>query len=230
MMNISKQGYLNKTEFVYCQLQIPMQNKFKHNNIISSLIREEEEIFNQIFLNSLKLDLDIHQYEVGNNKRIDSDSTSYMTVWFKNIDRLMSLIPDDIKLENYHLCDVGCGLGLSTIYFKKKYKMKSFSGFDYNEDLTDKAKLISYKLGLKNKIEFEFKNANEKILESKPYLLFMFNPFGINTIQCFIDNNIEVLKSKKSIIIYANDLHVNEIKGYKKINRNDYFNLSVLIF
>ena len=108
--------------------------------------------------------------------------------------------------------------------------MKSFSGFDYNEDLTDKAKLISYKLGLKNKIEFEFKNANEKILESKPYLLFMFNPFGINTIQCFIDNNIEVLKSKKSIIIYANDLHVNEIKGYKKINRNDYFNLSVLIF
>ena len=230
MMNISKQGYLNKTEFVYCQLQIPMQNKFKHNNIISSLIREEEEIFNQIFLNSLKLDLDIHQYEVGNNKGIDSDSTSYMTVWFKNIDRLMSLIPDDIKLENYHLCDVGCGLGLSTIYFKKKYKMKSFSGFDYNEDLTDKAKLISYKLGLKNKIEFEFKNANEKILESKPYLLFMFNPFGINTIQCFIDNNIEVLKSKKSIIIYANDLHVNEIKGYKKINRNDYFNLSVLIF
>ena len=230
MMNISKQGYLNKTEFVYCQLQIPMRNKFKHNNIISSLIREEEEIFNQIFLNSLKLDLDIHQYEVGNNKGIDSDSTSYMTVWFKNIDRLMSLIPDDIKLENYHLCDVGCGLGLSTIYFNKKYKMKSFSGFDYNEDLTDKAKLISYKLGLKNKIEFEFKNANEKILESKPYLLFMFNPFGINTIQCFIDNNIEVLKSKKSIIIYANDLHVNEIKGYKKINRNDYFNLSVLIF
>ena len=95
--------------------------------------------------------------------------------------------------------------------------MKSFQGFDYYEDLISQAKLMLKDLGLEIQIEFEIKNAKEKILESKPYLLFMFNPFGINTIQCFIDNNIEVLKSNKSIIIYANDLHVNEIKGYKKI-------------
>jgi hypothetical protein len=96
--------------------------------------------------------------------------------------------------------------------------------------LIDKAKLISKDLELENAIEFEFKNAKEKILESKPHLLFMFNPFGINTIQRFIDNNIEVLKAKKVIVLYANDLHVNEIKGYKKINRDAYFNLSALIF
>ena len=142
----------------------------------------------------------------------------------------MGLIPDNIELENYHLCDVGCGLGVSTVYFLKKYKMKSFQGFDYYEDLISQAKLMLKDLGLEIQIEFEIKNAKEKILESKPYLLFMFNPFGINTIQCFIDNNIEVLKSNKSIIIYANDLHVNEIKGYKKINRDNYFNLSAIIF
>ena len=203
---------------------------YKHNNILNESIRKEEDGFNQLFLNSLQLSFDINQYEGKHNKDKGSDSTPYMTVWLKNIDRLMDMIPDDIELENYHLCDVGYGLGVSTIYFNKKYKMKSYSGFDYNEDLIDKAKLMSNDLALERQIEFEFKNAKEKILESKPYLLFMFNPFGINTIQCFIDNNIEVLKSKKSIIIYANDLHVNEIKGYEKINRDNYFNLSALIF
>lgn len=203
---------------------------YKHNNILSDSIRQEEDDFNQMFLNSLKLSFDINQYEGKHNNDKGSDSTPYMTVWLKNIDRLMDMIPDDIELENYHLCDVGCGLGVSTIYFNKKYKMKSYSGFDYNEDLIDKAKLMSNDLALERQIEFEFKNAKEKILESKPYLLFMFNPFGINTIQFFIDNNIEVLKAKKVIVLYANDLHVNEIKGYKKINRDAYFNLSALIF
>ena len=204
--------------------------RYNHNNISDDLIRQREVNFNENFINSLGINLDISQYEGKQNKDIGNDSTPYMTVWLKNIDRLMGLIPSDIKLENYHLCDVGCGLGVSTIYLKKKYKFKSFAGFDFNRVLIDKAKLISKDLELENAIEFEFKNAKEKILESKPHLLFMFNPFGINTIQRFIDNNIEVLKAKKVIVLYANDLHVNEIKGYKKINRDAYFNLSALIF
>ena len=203
---------------------------YNHNNISDDLIRQREENFNENFINSLGINLDISQYEGEHNKDKGNDSTPYMTVWLKNIDRLMGLIPDNIELENYHLYDVGCGLGVSTIYFYKKYKMKSFSGFDYNEDLISKAKLMLNDLGLERQIEFEIKNAKKKTLESKPYLLFMFNPFGINTIQYFIDNNIEVLKTNKSIIIYANDLHVNEIKGYKKINRDNYFNLSTIIF
>ena len=108
--------------------------------------------------------------------------------------------------------------------------MKSFSGFDFNMNLIDKAKKISKDLKLENNIEFEFKNANSKTLESEPYLLFMFNPFGINTIQRFIDNNAKVLKAKKSIVLYANDLYINEIKGYEEINRDTYFNLSALFF
>ena len=67
-------------------------------------------------------------------------------------------------------------------------------------------------------------------MESKSYLLFMFNPFGIDTMQNFINNNLDVFKENKSIILYANDLHINEIKGYEKINRDDDFNLSALIF
>ena len=161
--------------------------KHKHNNISDDLTRQKEEQYNEEFFNSLQLNFDINQFEGKENKDIGNDSTPYMTVWLKNIDRLMGLISSDIKLENYHLCDVGCGLGISTIYFQKKYNMKS-------------------------------------------YLLFMFNPFGIDTMQNFINNNLDVFKENKSIILYANDLHINEIKGYEKINRDDYFNLSALIF
>ena len=99
--------------------------------------------------------------------------------------------------------------------------MKSYSGFDFNQDLIDVAKLISKDLELMKNIEFEFKNANEKILESKLYLLFMFNPFGIKTIQCFIDNNIEVLKSKKSIIIW-HAIEYFKLNGYDNIYLGEY--------
>ena len=204
--------------------------KHKHNNISDDLTRQKEEQYSEEFINSLQLNFDINQFEGKKNKDIGNDSTPYMTVWLKNIDRLMGLISSDIKLENYHLCDVGCGLGISTIYFQKKYNMKSYYGFDFNQDLIDAAKLISKDLELDENVEFEFKNANEKIMESKSYLLFMFNPFGIDTMQNFINNNLDVFKENKSIILYANDLHINEIKGYEKINRDDYFNLSALIF
>jgi len=204
--------------------------KHKHNNISDDLTRQKEEQYNEEFINSLKLNLDINQYEGLTSNNSLNDSTPYMTVWLGNIDRLIDLIPNNIELENYSLCDVGCGLGISTIYFQKKYNMKSFSGFDFNQDLIDKAKLILKDLELDENIEFEFKNANEKLLESKPYILFMFNPFGITTMQNFINNNLDVFKENKSIILYANDLHINEIKGYEKINRDDYFNLSALIF
>tara|TARA_B100000767_G_scaffold275531_1_gene313052 strand:- start:18489 stop:19106 length:618 start_codon:yes stop_codon:yes gene_type:complete len=205
-----------------------MQYQFKHNNLISGLIREEEENFNQIFLNSLKLDLDIKQYEAVNNKDIDSDSTSYMTVWLKNIDRLMELIPDNIKLENYHLCDVGCGLGISTIYFALRYNLKSYCGFDFNKKLIREANYIKNNIG--KKINFEVANANEKRLEEKPQLLFMFNPFGVKTLNNFINNNEQNLRNNKSIILYANDLWINEIEKSTLINRNHFFNLSSIEF
>ncbi|MDB2329279.1 class I SAM-dependent methyltransferase [Candidatus Arcticimaribacter forsetii] len=204
--------------------------KHKHNNISDDLTRQKEEQYNKEFINSLKLNLDINQYEGLTSNNSLNDSTPYMTVWLGNIDRLIDLIPNNIELENYSLCDVGCGLGISTIYFQKKYNMKSFSGFDFNQDLIDKAKLILKDLELDENIEFEFKNANEKLLESKPYILFMFNPFGITTMQSFINNNIVTLKTNKSIILYANDLHINEIKNCDEIYRDDYFNLSVIVF
>ena len=124
---------------------------YNHNNISDDLIRQREENFNENFINSLGINLDISQYEGKQNKDIGNDSTPYMTVWLKNIDRLMGLIPSDIKLENYHLCDVGCGLGVSTIYLKKKYI--------YYKDIS--------KIGIVENVIFIFLKQNNKLIVKK---------------------------------------------------------------
>lgn len=60
----------------------------------------------------------------------------------------------------------------------------------------------------------------------------MFNPFGFKTLKSFLDNNIQNLKINKSIILYANDLYINEINQIYDVEiiRNHFYNLSVIKF
>ena len=60
----------------------------------------------------------------------------------------------------------------------------------------------------------------------------MFNPFGFKTLKTFLDLNIENFKTNKSLILYANDLLINEIDlNYNvQISRNNFYNLSVIKF
>ena len=201
-----------------------------HNKIHDSKIRLDEEKYNETFLQSLNLDFDVDQYDGITINNHESDSTPYMMVWLSNVDRLFKMIVDKINLNEYHFCDVGCGLGLLTIYVESKYQFKSYEGFDYNTQLINKANRIVSLLDLKNKLIFEKADANVKQLEEKPYVLFMFNPFGTKTLQNFIQNNLMTLKRNQMVILYANDLWINDFKDYKTIHRDDYYNLSAIFF
>ena len=201
-----------------------------HNKINNDEIREFNEDFNKEFIESLDLNIKIQKFEgILDNKECD-DATIYQTVWLKNIDRLIELIPKKINLSNYNLCDVGCGIGISTIYFQKKFQFKSYSGFDISEELIEASKKILKQLNLESEINLNVDNAIYKKLDSKPYVLFLFNPFGKKTLEKFINNNIKNLKKNKSIILYANDLLIKSIKYYKDLYRDDYFNLSCILF
>ena len=48
---------------------------YNHNNISDDLIRQREENFNENFINSLGINLDISQYEGKHIKDIGNDST-----------------------------------------------------------------------------------------------------------------------------------------------------------
>lgn len=200
--------------------------KFKHNNIKSIEIRNTNNKYNQEYINNLNLDFDINEYECFEVKK--NDSRPYFTVWLKNIERLFRLIPNNLNISEYNLIDIGCGLGISTNYIFKKYKLESYIGVDISEDLIKMAKKINHDL----LINFFVKDVANLFLENKKYIIYMFNPFGFKTLKFFLDLNIQNLKNNNSIILYANDLHINEIdECYDvEISRNNIYNLSYIKF
>jgi 2-polyprenyl-3-methyl-5-hydroxy-6-metoxy-1,4-benzoquinol methylase len=153
-----------------------------------------------------------------------------MVVWLKNIDRLLNLIGRDINLGDYSLIDVGCGTGISTIYFANKANFKSVIGFDYSKELINIAKknqTILSKTNSNIECQFFVADANTHTLNEEPSILFLFNPFGENTLRTFLNNNYNNIKG--SILLYANDLHINTLLEYGELlERHATFNLSVV--
>lgn len=164
-----------------------------------------------------------------------ADAAPFMVCWLKNIDRLCALLPKNFSHKDHALIDLGCGSGISTIYFLKSYSFKSIEGFDFSYNLIKLAQ-NNKQLTLNNnfpvkKLTFKQKDARDYRLAEIPSILFMFNPFGWDTMQIFIKNNLKMLRKTKSYLLYANDLHINELSAYGTIlQRDDFYNLSVIYF
>mgnify|MGYP001318559299 CR=1 FL=1 len=214
-----------------------MIEEFVHNNIKSKKIRNHNEQYNNQWISKYRLigfepqnsfTLDV------NKKQIES-SNPYMLVWLRNLDRLKYLLPKHFTFEKYHLIDVGCGCGISTIYLNEKYNFKSVSGFDFSTQLINKAKKNNINFyNKKNKsapIKFVVADAINYEINSEPTILFLFNPFSLNTLKLFIKNNLKNLSLSKSLLFYVNDLFINEIKEFSRvIKRNNFYNISISQF
>ena len=141
--------------------------KSKHNNITDNSVRVENQNFNQNFIKKFTLDFDIDKFErpnlIDKKKSTLKDNNPFQTVWFKNIDRLIEMIPDKINLLNYNLLDVGSGLGFSTFYFKENYKFKSYQGFDFDNNLVQLSKKI---------LETNYNNNSINFLKQMQVILF----------------------------------------------------------
>jgi SAM-dependent methyltransferase len=206
-------------------------NNYIHNNIIDAKIREIENNYNNLFLDKIKIINTNNEFiSLTNRVNIQNDQHGFMTVWFRNIDRLMNLVPKEYDLSDYSFCDIGCGTGNALIYTVLSYRFKKYYGFDFDEKLIKIGIKNLYNLGLHSKIELSVDDASKFIQNDTQFVYFMFNPFGQKTMSNFLINNIESLKKSKSIILYANDILINEIFGYKEIIRDNYFNISVILF
>lgn len=173
--------------------------------------------------------------ELDVEESVKLDASPFMVVWLKNIDRLCSQLPDDFEFNKYVLVDVGCGSGISTIYFYRKYSFKYVKGFDFSASLIKTAEENKRQLlllgGNVKPLAFEVGDAKSYRLPQEPLVMFMFNPFGWETMKVFIENNIETLRKTKSLLLYANDIFISDIAEYGKIlSRDDYYNLSVVGF
>jgi len=203
-----------------------------HNYNIEESIRKDNKLYNESFIKSLKIkDVEIFETYKSKYKALLNDNNPFQTVWFKNIDRLMVSIEDLINIKDYHLLDVGSGLGFSTIYFKEKFKFKTYQGFDYDSYLVKKSQRIADQIYKNNTIKFFHADAADFYLEdNKSYVLFIFNSFGKKTMKKFLSNNLKNLKKNKGIILYCNDHHYTEINSYESFCRDDFYNLSTFFF
>ena len=206
-----------------------------HNNITNETLRKENDDFNQDFIESMGLKfseiITPDQFNLSVEKTLDSSPC--MVVWLKNIDRIFSLLSKKLPLKNYSFLDIGCGTGIASIYIANKYIFKSFSGFDFDPILVKKAKqnreiAIVEKLP---RIDFFVQDSREIVLIKQPTFLFMFNPFGKETMNEFLQNNLDTISETKSIICYINDIHIEIFDQLDcTIVRDDYFNLSLIYF
>ena len=166
-----------------------------------------------------------------------ADSQHHETGWLKSIDRLMDLTPLAFDPSNYHFVDVGCGSGISTLYFADMYKFKSFAGFDFSPNLVEIAKrnLNIYNLVHQAKKEVNFSIADARSWKSVNYRLFlyMFNPFGYSTAKLLIENNLSTLKDNNSILALQWDIWSRQLalEGHHRIHiRSRMHKLSLFIF
>lgn len=202
---------------------------FKHNNITGDKIRDENIEFNEKWIKNHKL-IKSKTILVNDFENCNSDSSPMMVVWLKNIDRLMELTPQSININEYHFMDIGCGVGISTIYFRENYVFKKYSGFDFEKRFVKFSKL-NQSITTRNDINFFVKDIVDFFIEDKPSFLYLFNPFNLKLIKVFIENNFENLKKNNSIIGYVNDIHINYFELLDvKIIRNNYYNISMIIF
>tara|TARA_B100000035_G_scaffold313826_1_gene328448 strand:+ start:88 stop:780 length:693 start_codon:yes stop_codon:yes gene_type:complete len=160
---------------------------------------------------------------------------NFQLVWLKNIDRLMDMLPDKVSIREYSLIDVGCGSGISTIYFRRYYDFKDVSGFDFRKNLVDASQLnlvnFNRKRNLNYKIGFFRADALKvKLTLDRPCIIFMFNPFNYEVASKFISNNFIFSEVQEHIIALSNDIWLPSlIDEFPKVRivRNPEHNLSL---
>ena len=209
----------------------------KHNNAINEVIRSENDEFNDTWINAYDFvggDV-VPKSELDVDEAVKLDASPFMVVWLKNIERLCGMFEKSYDYREFVLCDVGCGSGISTLFFNHKYPFKRFYGFDFSEKLIGLAennKVIASNNDFDiSKVDFEVFDAKKVKLQNERNTIFMFNPFGWETISRFIENNVEIFKETKSVLLYANDICIEEILDYGAIvERDDFYNLSLISF
>jgi predicted RNA methylase len=130
------------------------------------------------------------------------DGYTYSTLSYHGIYKVLDMAkmsPDDVFV------DVGCGLG-RVLCCASRYKLKNVIGIEYDQDLADEAAANVQKLE-KNKrcgpIEVINKSAIDYNYENVS-IVFMFNPFGHETMKLFLDRLIPAWRDReKCQLIYV---------------------------
>jgi hypothetical protein len=212
---------------------------YKRNPTLSDADRADNSAFNERFITQFGLaDSIVHASELHGPDWSSKGFNSFQTVYLKNIDRLMSMLPlDNSSLTNYSLLDIGGGNSISTIYFAHSYNFGSFISVEIDSELIAQAlaNVSNYNLSAipPNNIKIDMVHSDISCLHlsDTQHVLFMFNSVTWPPLSKFISLNHELLAKNSSFILLANDHCVNDLAPYcELVARDDYYNLSCLRF
>jgi SAM-dependent methyltransferase len=192
--------------------------------------------YNADWIASNKLNAAPRSLQLLKDEGLDiSDSQHHEVGWLRNIDRLIDMMPPNFIPSDYDLLDVGCGAGISTLYFASNYPFNSCTGIDFSPSLIQIASENSDSHGTLSRTKFLVADASDYLISSSGsgLFLFLFNPFGYQTASMFIKNNIQVLRQKKAVMAFAWDTWIHQFASegmHQKIVRNAYYKLSLIFF
>jgi len=184
----------------------------------------EEDAFNAQFIKAIIDPQGVCSLDV---KATIRDGEKYMPVWFRNISRALYQCLK-INFSSYLFIDVGCGNGLALSYVSSHYSFKKLIGIEINRDLIEEA----LRLNLDNRFNIDFKidNAMTYKVPVSPSFIFLFNPFGADTLKQFLNNNLSTMIENNCWLIYINDRHRDIIDKDFIIHRDEQYNFSVYSF
>lgn len=185
-----------------------------------------ENFFNQRFHGRFQLESG-HSFDAGGN----SDSNRNQVVWLRNVDRLIELARPDRRST---WLDVGAGTGVAMCYTFLSHDFAKVAGIEINPELVAVAQRnFSRIVGLSEGGVFMHSgDAATHRLPAGNYTLFMFNPFGPETLSSFLALNASVLSESNSKRLLANDQHLLEtaLRFAVLLQKNSSLHLSVLGF
>ena len=135
--------------------------------------------------------------------------------------------------------DVGAGTGIAMSYVWLFHQFASVQGIEISHNLVAIGKknlnhisARESRLGQPNEPQLDQGDGREHKLAKGEYTIFMFNPFGPETLRGFLSNNSEILSESSSRLLIANDKYLlpRSQENARILERDEKFHLSMLGF
>jgi SAM-dependent methyltransferase len=189
-----------------------------HNHSIPKSIRILNELYNSIVV-----------LRLGLAKLNIQSKDGYMLVWLKKLIRGLKYT-NLADFSKFVFVDIGSGTGIPLVFVKKRYNFQNIFGIEIDGTLLGKLTLSKNS----ENIETINKDIRNVTFESNNYVFYLFNPFTYEILREFINNNIDIFLKSESLILYINDVYINELlndfSNSVLCMRDKYYNISIIRF
>lgn len=162
------------------------------------------------------------------------DPHAHQVVWLRNLDRVVRRVGSSDRLEQLHFADVGCGSGVPCLYAARRYPFEGVTGIDNQPSFILAAEENREKSRTPvSRVSFFVGDAAEFTLPPRRHLVFLFNPFGEETLRRFLDHNHSLLVETRSYVALVNDHGLEAVLSYEGSTllwRNPHTRCSVVRF